>query len=78
MWQTMAGQFPDPWSVPLLSVPEAGRLLGMSERSAYRAVVAGDLPTVTVGGWRRVRTSDLYRLARLPIPGRPGPAPVIR
>ena len=71
-------QLPDPWLTPLLSVEDAGALLFLSRRSAYRAAAAGDLPTVTIAGRRRVRVSDLYRIQRLPLPARPGDGPVIR
>ena len=33
-----------------VSVPEAGRLLGLSRSSAYAAVKRGDIPSVRVGG----------------------------
>lgn len=74
----MAGLLPDPWVVPLLSVTDAGRFLFLSSSAAYRAVAAGEIPTVTIAGCRRVRVSDLYRIHRLPLPPRPGDAPVIR
>ena len=32
-----------------LSVPEAGRLLGLSRNAAYEAAARGDLPTVRIG-----------------------------
>jgi excisionase family DNA binding protein len=33
-----------------ISVPEAGRLLGLSRSSAYAAVKRGDIPSVRIGG----------------------------
>ena len=54
----------------------AGQLLGMSERSAYRAVARGELPTITAAGTARVPTAALYLLLGLPIPPRPG-APLV-
>ena len=76
-WHTPA-PLPDPWLTPFVSVEEAGRLLFLSRRSAFRAAAAGDIPTVVLAGRRRVRVSDLYRLHRLPVPDRPGPAPIVR
>lgn len=74
-----AATLPDPWRVPFVSVEEAGRLLHLSRRSAYRAVQAGELPAVSVAGVRRVAVADLYRLRRLPLPerGELEPGPVI-
>ena len=69
-------RLPSPWSVPVLTVPVAGQLLGMSERSAYRAAARGELPTIPVAGDARVPTSALYALLGLPIPPRPA-APMI-
>jgi hypothetical protein len=62
--------------VPVLTVPVAGQLLGMSERSAYRAVARGEIPTITTAGTARVPTAALYVLLGLPIPARPA-APMI-
>lgn len=72
-----AAQLPDPWVVPFVSVDQAGRLLHLSRRSAYRAVQAGELPAVVVAGVRRVAVADLYRLRRLPLPERPGTVPLV-
>ena len=33
-----------------VSVPEAGRLLGLSRSSAYEAVKRGDIPSVRIAG----------------------------
>lgn len=69
---------PDPWSVPFVTVAEAGRLLHLSRSAAYRAAGAGELPTVRVAGRLRVAVSDLYRVRRLPLPVQPAEsAPVI-
>lgn len=63
-------QLPDPWTTPFVSITIAGELLHMSRRTAYRAAAAGELPTVKLGGVRRVAVTDLYRLQRLPVPAR--------
>jgi hypothetical protein len=62
--------------VPVLTVPVAGQLLGMTERTAYRAAARGELPTITANGTARVPTAALYVLLGLPIPPRPA-APMI-
>jgi hypothetical protein len=62
--------------MPVLTVPVAGQLLGMSERTAYRAVARGELPTIAVAGVARVPTAAVYALLGLPIPPRPA-APMI-
>jgi Helix-turn-helix domain len=60
----------------VVTVPVAARLLGMSERSAYRAAARGDLPTIRLDGGLRVPVARLYGMLGLAIPGRPA-APVI-
>lgn len=72
----MSTRLPSPWSVPVLTVPVAGQLLGMTERTAYRAAARGELPTITAAGTARVPTAALYELLGLPIPPRPA-APMI-
>ena len=45
-----------------LSIPEAGRLyFDLAPGAAYRAALAGDLPTVQVGKRRRVSVIALER-----------------
>lgn len=68
---------PNPHGVPVLTVEVAGAFLGMSRRAAYRAAAAGTLPTIRVGGRLRVPTARLYELVGLPVPSRPGAAPVV-
>lgn len=50
---------------PTLSVEEAGRILGMSRSTAYRAARRGDLPTVRLSGRLLVPTSHLLGLLGL-------------
>jgi excisionase family DNA binding protein len=46
-----------------ISVPEAGRLLGIRNKdTAYRAAAKGDIPTIRIGGLIRVPTKALERL----------------
>lgn len=58
-----------------VSVPEAGRLLGVSERQAWHLVKTGDIPTVRLGGRRVVVVAELHAiLSRGGIPLRNGDA----
>lgn len=47
---------------PLLPVPRAAKLLGISRASAYRYVNSGDLPSRRLGGRVFVLTSALQKL----------------
>jgi excisionase family DNA binding protein len=56
---------------PTLSVEAAGKLLGLSRSSAYRAVERGELPTIQLAGRLHVPTARLltmlgYRAEELP------------
>lgn len=62
---------PNPYAVPVVTVEVAGQLVGMSRRSAYRAVEAGELPTIRLGGRLHVPVAALYALLALPTPARP-------
>lgn len=59
---------------PTISVEQAGELLGISRRSAYRAASAGELPTIKLG--RRllvptVRVLELLGLSEDRLAGHP-------
>jgi excisionase family DNA binding protein len=45
-----------------LSVPEAGRRLGIGRSSAYQAAAAGKLPTIRIGRLLRVPLVALQRM----------------
>ncbi len=45
-----------------ITVEQAGALLGISRRSAYRAAAVGDIPTIRVGRRILVPTAMLYRM----------------
>lgn len=49
-----------------MSVEQAGTLLGISRRSAYRAASAGHLPTIRLGRRLLVPTYKLYALLGIP------------
>ena len=50
---------PDPESVPWLSVPAAGAILGLGRSASYAAASSGDLPTIRVNGRLLVPTAKL-------------------
>ena len=52
---------------PTLSVEHAGRLLGLSRSSAYRAVERGDLPTIQLAGRKHVPTARLLTMLGYPV-----------
>ncbi len=45
-----------------MTVEEAGALLGISRRSAYRAAAAGHIPTIRLGRRILVPTALLFRM----------------
>ena len=51
---------------PTMTVEQAGVMLGISRRSAYRAASAGELPTVKVGRRLLVPTARLLDMLGLP------------
>lgn len=59
---------PDPDAEPTISVPRAGRILGMSKNAAYAAARDGRFPTVAISPYRRVVLTaqflEQYRLRR--------------
>jgi len=44
----------------LLTVVEAGRRLGLRRSKTYELILSGELPSVKIGGARRVLVSDLH------------------
>ena len=45
---------PDPNTEPTITVPRAGRILGMSRNAAYAAAKDGRLPVIAISQTRRV------------------------
>lgn len=70
-------KLPNPWTVPIITVPIAGFLLGMNQRQAYVAAARGELPTITLAGRKHVPVAELYAMLSLPLPPRPPGAPVV-
>ena len=54
---------------PTISVEEAGHILGVSRRSAYRAAETGELPTLRLGRRLLVPTARLLAMLGLPADG---------
>jgi excisionase family DNA binding protein len=50
---------------PTLTVEQAGELLGVSRRSAYRAASTGELPTIKLGRRLVVPTARILELLGL-------------
>lgn len=53
---------PDPKTTPTISVEDAGRVLGLSKDSAYKAAHAGQIPTLRFGRKILVPTARLLDL----------------
>lgn len=47
----------------LLTLAEVAELWRVSKRTVERRVAAGEIPTVTIGGHRRIRATDAARIA---------------
>lgn len=58
-----------------MTVEEAGHLLGISRRSAYRAVAAGHLPVIRLGRRILVPTHKLHALLGIPTDAVADPTP---
>jgi excisionase family DNA binding protein len=65
MTTTDVVRVPEPTEHPTLTVPEAGRFLGLGKASAYAAAERGDLPTIRVGRRLLVPTAALRRMLQL-------------
>ncbi len=49
----------------LLSVQEAAKLLGISERMAWKLVASGEINSIRLGGRRMIARAEVDRLERL-------------
>lgn len=58
---------PDASDRPTLSVPEAGRIFGLSRPSAYAAAARGEIPTIKMGRRLLVPTGKLRSMLGLPV-----------
>lgn len=55
----------DPEVTPVMTVEEAGEVLGLSRSASYDAAARGDIPTIRIGRRLLVPTAGLRRLLRL-------------
>lgn len=69
MTTTAAAGVPSPSSRPTLTVPEAGRFLGLAKASAYEAAERGQIPTLRIGRRLLVPTAALRRMLQLDADG---------
>jgi hypothetical protein len=46
---TAGKKLPDPEVEPTISVPQAGRIFGLSRPASYEAAKRGELPTIRIG-----------------------------
>lgn len=53
---------PDPKTTPTISVEDAGKVLGLSKDSAYKAAHAGQIPTLRFGRKILVPTARLLEM----------------
>lgn len=58
-------EIPDPRVKPTMTVPEAGALFGLCERTAYDAAHRGEIPTIRIGRRLIVPTARLLALLGL-------------
>jgi len=65
MTTTDVAALPDPHIRPTLTVPEAGRILGLAKASAYEGVARGQIPAIRVGRRLLVPTAALRRMLQL-------------
>lgn len=52
-----------PIEVMLATVPQAAQLLAISERHVWALIKNGELPSIHIGGSRRVEVDELRRFA---------------
>ena len=51
----------------LVRIPEAAKILALSERQVWHLLESGALPAVRIGRTTRIRASDLLRMIKLGI-----------
>jgi excisionase family DNA binding protein len=56
---------PDPYETPVLTVEEAGKVLGVGRHAAYNAARNGEIPTIRLGRKLMVPTAKLLALLKL-------------
>ena len=56
---------PDPLDRPTVNVAEVARIFGIGESAAYKAVKAGEIPAIRIGGRILIPTAALRRMLGL-------------
>lgn len=56
---------PDPTVQPTMTVDQAAAAFGLSRGGAYKAIQAGDIPSIRIGGRIVVPTAALRRMLQL-------------
>jgi hypothetical protein len=59
------GIVPDPRKQPTITVPVAGKILGLSRQASYDAANRGDIPTIHIGRRLVVPTAKLLAMLGL-------------
>ena len=67
-------RLPNPYIVTTVSVEDAAPYLGVGRAGAYLGVKNGDIPSIKVGGRRRVPVAAIYEALGLPLPPPPNDA----
>ncbi len=63
-------KLPDPRERPWLSIAEVAEISCEGEKAIRSAVVAGDLPHLSVGRYVRIPTAALWQLCGIPLSSR--------
>jgi transcriptional regulator with XRE-family HTH domain len=58
-------RLPDPSQVAVITVPQAGKILGLSRAAAYQAAKRGEIPTIPIGRRLVVPTAKLRTMLGL-------------
>jgi excisionase family DNA binding protein len=66
-----ADQLKDLMKQPTVSIEDAGKILDLSRNSAYRAVKAGEIPSIRLGRLFRVPMAKLCELLGMKASGGP-------
>lgn len=60
-----AAPVPDPAVQPTMTVPEAGRVFGLSRAASYQAAKRGEIPSKRIGKRLHVPTAEIRKMLGL-------------
>lgn len=74
-------RLPDPRERPWLTVAEVSEITGEGQKAIRHAIAAGQIPSLSIGRYRRIPTAALHELCGIPpdmrtaghLPARPTP-----